>query len=143
MKQLLLNPEYGGDGKTVGRCSAFTPPIAAFPPYWAPVALTFYSGTQFPRTYQGGVFIAFHGSWNRSPEQAGYNVTFQPLANRKASGDFEVFATGFAGKEPLTNPGEALARADGVAVGPDGSLFITDSQKGKVWRVMYRGSGSR
>jgi glucose/arabinose dehydrogenase len=73
--KLLLNPEYGGDGKTVGRCSEFKTPIAAFPAHWAPVDVMFYTGTHFPAKYRGGAFIAFHGSWNRAPEQAGYNVT--------------------------------------------------------------------
>ena len=139
-KKLLLNPEYGGDGKTEGRCTMFTPPVAAFPAHWAPVDLTFYTGTQFPRKYRGGAFIAFHGSWNRAPEQAGYNVTFQPIAAGKASGAFEVFADGFTGKAaPIKAPGEAAARPDGVAQGPDGSLYISDDVKGKMWRVVYRG----
>jgi len=139
-KKFLLNPEYGGDGKTVGRCSEFTAPIASFPAHWAPVDMTFYTGTQFPRQYRGGAFIAFHGSWNRAPEQAGYNVTFQPIANGKAAGMFEVFADGFTGKAaPIKAPGEAAARPDGVAVGPDGSLYISEDVKGKIWRVMYRG----
>ncbi len=116
MKKLILNPEYGGDGKEVGRCSEFTPPVAAFPAHWAPVDLMFYSGTQFPAKYRGGAFIAFHGSWNRSPmPQDGYNVTYQPFAAGKPSGSFEVFAQGFAGKDPLMNPNDAVARADGVA----------------------------
>jgi glucose/arabinose dehydrogenase len=139
-KKFLLNPEYGGDGKKVGRCTEFTPPVAAFPAHWAPVDLMFYNGKQFPAHYQGGAFIAFHGSWNRAPmPQDGYNVTFQPFSNGKPSGNYEVFASGFAGKSPLMNPNDAVARADGVAEGPDGSLYITDSQKGKVWRVLYRG----
>jgi glucose/arabinose dehydrogenase len=138
-KKFLLNPEYGGDGKTVGRCADFTPPVASFPAHWAPVDLMFYTGNQFPAKYRGGAFIAFHGSWNRTP-QAGYNVTFQPFTSGKASGMFEVFADGFTGKStPLTNPGDASARPDGVAQGPDGSLYITESNKGKMWRVFYRG----
>ena len=141
MQKMLLNPEYGGDGKTVGRCTEFTPPVASFPAHSAPVALTFYEGSQFPARYKGGVFIAFHGSWNRSPmPQDGYNVTFQPFKDGKPEGKGEIFAAGFAGKTPLMNPNDAAARADGVAEGPDGSLYITDSQKGKVWRVFYRGS---
>jgi glucose/arabinose dehydrogenase len=140
LKKFLLNPEYGGDGKEVGRCAEFTAPVAAFPAHWAPVDLMFYTGNQFPKKYQGGAFIAFHGSWNRAPmPQEGYNVTFQPFSGGKPSGDFEVFAQGFAGKDPLMNPGDAVARADGVAEAPDGSLYIADSQKGKVWRVMYKG----
>jgi glucose/arabinose dehydrogenase len=140
LNKLLLNPEYGGDGKEVGRCTQFKTPIVAFPAHWAPLAVTFYTGSQFPKKYQGGAFIAFHGSWNRAPaSQDGYNVTFQPFAGGKPSGKFEVFADGFAGKSPLMQPNQAVARADGVAQGPDGSLFIGDSQKGKIWRVVYKG----
>ena len=139
-QKLVLNPEYGGDGKTVGRCSQFTLPIVGFPAHWAPVDVMFYSGSQFPARYKGGAFIAFHGSWNRAPmPQAGYNVTFQPFDGAQPSGKFEVFASGFQGKAPLMNPNDALARPDGVAQAPDGSLYITDSQKGKIWRVFYRG----
>jgi glucose/arabinose dehydrogenase len=141
VNKLLLNPEYGGDGKTVGRCSEFKLPVTSFPAHWAPVDLTFYTGTQLPAHYRGGAFIAFHGSWNRAPlPQEVSNVTFQPFTDGKPSGKFEIFASGFAGKSsPLMNPNDALARADGVAQGPDGSLYITESQKGKVWRVFYRG----
>ena len=140
MKKYITNPEYGGDGKSSDKCGAFEPPIAAFPAHWAPVDIMFYSGKAFPKHYQGGAFIAFHGSWNRAPmPQDGYNVTFQPFVNGKPSGDFEIFAGGFAGKSPLMNPSDAIARADGVAQAPDGSLYITDSQKGRIWRVYYRG----
>jgi glucose/arabinose dehydrogenase len=137
-QKLLLNPEYGGDGKTQGRCTQFSLPVASFPAHWAPVDVTFYTGSAFPAKYKNGAFIAFHGSWNRSPmPQEGYNVTFQPFANDKPSGKFEVFASGFAGVPELKNSNNAVARADGVAQGPDGSLYITDSQKGKIWRVFY------
>lgn len=136
----ILNPEYGGDGTKVGRCGQYTPPIAAYPAHSAPVDVMFYSGNEFPAHYKGGAFIAFHGSWNRAPlPQEPSNVTFQPFANGKPSGKPEIFASGFAGKSPLMNPSDALARVDGVAQAPDGSLFITDSEKGKVWHVFYRG----
>jgi glucose/arabinose dehydrogenase len=139
-KKMLLNPEYGGDGKTTGRCTQFTPPIVAFPAHWAPLDLAFYGGTQFPAKYRQGLFIVFHGSWNRAPmPQEGYNVTFQPFAGGKPSGNYEVFASGFPGKAPLMNPNDAVARPDGIAQGPDGSLYISDSQKGRIWRVLYRG----
>src|SRR5439155_748282 len=70
---LVLAPEYGGDGKQVGRCAQKKEPAVAFPGHWAPNGLTFYAGTQFPARYRGGAFIAFHGSWNRAPlPQAGY-----------------------------------------------------------------------
>ncbi len=139
-KKFLTNPEYGGDGKTSDKCGSFTAPVVAFPAHWAPVDITFYTGKEFPKKYQGGAFIAFHGSWNRSPmPQDGYNVTFQPFSGGKPSGEFEIFATGFAGKSPLMNPADAVARADGVAQAPDGSLYIGDSQKGRIWHVYYRG----
>ena len=63
----LLQPEYGGDGKIVGRCAQYPPPIVAFPGHWAPNDLHFYNGRQFPEKYRGGAFIVFHGSWNRAP----------------------------------------------------------------------------
>jgi glucose/arabinose dehydrogenase len=139
-QKLFRSPEYGGDGKTPGDCGKFALTIASFPAHSAPVDLMFYGGSQFPAHYKSGAFIAFHGSWNRAPlPQIGANVTFQPFAGGKPSGKFEIFANGFAGKTPLTNPDDAIARADGVAEAPDGSLYITESQKGKIWRVFYRG----
>ncbi|MEQ1886672.1 MAG: PQQ-dependent sugar dehydrogenase [Bryobacteraceae bacterium] len=140
MKKFLTNPEYGGDGKTSDRCGNFTPPIAAFPAHWAPVDVMFYNGAQFPAKYKNGVFIVFHGSWNRSPmPQMGYNLTFQPLTNGKAQGAHEIFASGFPGKSPLMNPGDADYRPDGIAQAPDGSIYVSDSEKGRLWRVMYTG----
>ncbi len=140
-QKLLANPEYGGDGKTEGRCAQFTKPIASFPAHWAPVDLMFYSGNQFPAKYKGGAFIAFHGSWNRAPlPMDGYNVTFQPFQGENPSGKFEIFANNFAGKPQIMAPTDAMYRADGVAQGPDGSLYIADSQKGRVWRVIYQGA---
>jgi glucose/arabinose dehydrogenase len=139
-KKLVTNPEYGGDGKKSDRCGAFTPPAVAFPGHWAPNDVLFYTGTQFPKQYQGGVFVAFHGSWNRAPlPMAGYNVTFVPFAGGKPSGAREVFADGFAGKTPIMSPAEAVARPGGLAIGPDGSLYISEDTKGRIWRVMYRG----
>ena len=135
----VLNPEYGGDGKEVGRCDKFSLPIVSFPAHWAPVDVEFYTGSQFPAKYKGGAFIAFHGSWNRSPmPQEGYNVTFQPFSGEKPSGKFEIFASGFPGKAEIKTSNEATTRADGVAQAPDGSIYITDSEKGKVWHVMYK-----
>ena len=139
--KLILNPEYGGDGKTVGRCSEFTGAIASYPAHWAPVDLMFYTGTQFPAKYKNGAFIAFHGSWNRTASgQQGYNVTFQPFdAKGNPTPGWEVFADGFAGKNLVRQQNDAVYRADGVAQAPDGSLYIVDSQKGRLWRVMYTG----
>jgi glucose/arabinose dehydrogenase len=86
-RKLVLAPEYGGDGgKTVGVCAEKLPPVAYFPAHWAPDALAVYRAEQFPARYREGIFIAFHGSWDRAPyAQGGYNIVFQPLADGKAS----------------------------------------------------------
>lgn len=137
----VLNPEYGGDGDKVGRCDTKEDPVMAFPGHWAPNAITFYNKSQFPDSYKNGAFIAFHGSWNRAPlPQQGYNVVFVPFENGKPKGNYEEFATEFANDGgTLNSPGDAEYRPCGVAVGPDGSLYICDSVKGRVWRVVYTG----
>lgn len=135
----VLAPEYGGRGEEVGRCADKEGPIVAFPGHWAPNDLVFYHADQFPARYQGGAFIAFHGSWNRQPfVQQGYNVTFAPFVDGRATGAYEVFADGFAAERDLRSPREARYRPTGLAVGPDGSLYVADSVRGRVWRVFYR-----
>jgi glucose/arabinose dehydrogenase len=136
----MVGPEYGGDGRTASTNDDFQDPIQAFPAHWAPNGVMFYKGDQFPDRYHGGAFVAFHGSWNRAPEmQAGYKVTFSQFVDGVPFGDFEVFADGFTGKESIRSPREAKHRPMGLATGPDGSLYISDSVKGKVWRVFYVG----
>ena len=138
-KKLVLAPEYGGDGgKTVGVCASKLPPVAAFPAHWAPNDLKIYNAKAFPAAYQGGAFIAFHGSWNRAPAaQDGFNVVFQPLKDGKASGNYVVFADGFAGPDKAS--GKATFRPTGLAVGPDGALYISEDTKGRIWKVTYQG----
>lgn len=136
-QKLVLAPEYGGDGgKAVGVCAKKRGPVATYPAHWAPNALVLYEGRQFPEAYRGGAFIAFHGSWNRAPfPQGGYNVAFQPFSEGKPSGKFVVFADGFAGR--IKEPGQAAYRPSGLAVGPDGSLYISDDIRGRIWRVTF------
>jgi glucose/arabinose dehydrogenase len=138
----VLAPEYGGDGKkTTLRCEEMQKPIMAFPGHWAPNDLLFYHGSQFPERYKDGAFIAFHGSWNRAPlKQGGYFVAFVPFKDGKPSGPWEVFAEGFAGGKEVMSPGDAKHRPMGLAEGPDGSLYISDSVQGTVWKIVY-GSG--
>ena len=138
----VLMPEYGGDGTEVGRCDQFENPIQAFPGHWAPNAVLFYDGTQFPEKYQGGAFIAWHGSWNRAPFQEGYKVTFTPFNGDAPSGEFEVFADGFTGADTLRNPDQAEHRPTGLAVGPDGGLYVSDDENGTIWRIAYVGKGN-
>ena len=141
-EKLVLAPEYGGDGgKTVGVCANKIAPIAAFPAHWAPNAMALYDKKQFPAHYRGGVFIAFHGSWDRAPyAQGGYNLVFQALAGERASGQCEIFADGFAGT--VKSPARAEHRPSGLAVGPDGSLYVSDDIRGRIYRIVYQG-GSR
>lgn len=138
LNKRMVAPEYGGDGKKTAEKGQYPDPLVAFPAHWAPNDLLFYSGKKFPAKYQGGAFIAFHGSWNRAPEpQAGYKVVFQPMKNGEADGAFVEFADGFAPDLKDNNPRNARYRPMGLAVGPDGSLYIADSQKGRLWRVNY------
>ena len=141
-RKLVLAPEYGGDGGSkVGVCASKIAPVAAFPAHWAPNAAVFYDQKQFPAHYRKGVFIAFHGSWNRAPfAQGGYNVVFQPLSGDHASGPCEVFADGFAGT--VETPEKAAHRPSGLAVGPDGSLYISDDVTGRIYKVVYTGGAA-
>lgn len=141
-KQRKINPEYGGDGKKLAEPGKYPDPLIGFPAHWSPMQLAFYTGSQFPEKYRNGAFLAFQGSWNRAPRpQAGYKVVFIPFdAKGMPTGKYEVFADGFAGKTELASPGDAAHRPNGVAVGPDGSLYIGDSQAGRIWRIFYTGN---
>jgi glucose/arabinose dehydrogenase len=137
-RQKVLQPEYGGDGRTVGRCETVGRPVVAFPGHWAPNGLTFYNNRTFPLKYRGGLFVAFHGSWNRAPgPQDGYKVMFVPMARGNATGAAEVFADGFAGA--TVTPQGARYRPTGLTVGPDGSLYVgSDQGEGAVFRIVGR-----
>jgi glucose/arabinose dehydrogenase/mono/diheme cytochrome c family protein len=138
-RKLVLAPEYGGDGgKQVGACANKIAPVASLPAHWAPNAMVRYDKDEFPARYRNGVFIAFHGSWDRAPyAQQGYNVVFQPLQGDRASGTCEVFADGFAG--PDESPAGAAHRPSGLAVGPDGALYVSDDIRGRIYRIVYQG----
>lgn len=134
----VLAPEYGGDGTIVGRCAGYEDPLVAFPAHWAPNAMAIYTGRHFPSAYRDGAFVAFHGSWNRAPAmQAGYNVAFVPMRNGLPSADYEVFAEGFTGVERVRSPAESRHRPSGVAQAPDGRLYVSDSSRGRLWRISY------
>jgi glucose/arabinose dehydrogenase len=136
----VLAPEYGGDGVTIGRCSEFALPQLAFPGHYSPSSIAFYHAEQFPPKYRGGAFVALKGSWNRAPmPQDGYIVAFVPFAEGAPTGSWEVFADGFKGFATLYERGNARYRPQSVFVHPDGSLYILDNKKGRIWRVTYAG----
>jgi glucose/arabinose dehydrogenase len=138
----MLAPEYGGNG--VKEAKGYSDPIMGLPAHWAPNDLLFYKGDQFPERYNHGAFVAFHGSTNRTPyPQAGYIVAFIPFQNGRPTDRWEVFADGFAGVDTIVKMDDAQYRPMGLAEGPDGSLYISDSKKGKIWRVFFKGDKAR
>ena len=133
-----LSPEYGGDGTSAGRCASIEAPLYAFPAHWAPLDVLFYTRTQFPARYRNGIFVTFHGSWNRAPlPQTGFNVVFLPMRDGRALAEHEIFADGFAGGNPPMSP--APHRPVGLALGPDGALYISDDVGGRIYRVTWVG----
>ncbi len=133
----LLAPEYGGDGRKEAEGN-FQAPVHAYPAHWAPNDLVFYTGSAFPERYQGGAFIAWRGSWNRAPlPQDGYRITFQPFSEGTVAGPPEDFMTGFKGTDNLQRPSNATWRPGGLAIGPDGALYITEAIEGRIWRVTW------
>jgi len=138
----LVAPEYGGDNKTAAQADLYSRPAALLPGHSSPLDMVFYSGTQFPRSYRGGAFVAFHGG--QGPDNAkghpGYNITFLPFDRRSKAGTPVVFADGFAGPTPGDRTvGKAKYRPVGATVSPDGALYVADSEKGRIWRIYYDG----
>jgi glucose/arabinose dehydrogenase len=97
--------------------------------------ILFYTGRQFPEKYHGGLFAAFHGSWNRA-ERTGYKIAFIPFRDRKPTAGPEDFLTGW-----MLDPSkrEVWGRPVGLLQLPDGSLLVTDDGGRKIWRVSYTG----
>jgi glucose/arabinose dehydrogenase len=108
-------------------------PDVLLQPHFASLEMTFYEGSQFPAEYKGDAFAAEHGSWNKA-QRAGYEVIRVPMEDGKAKGEYEDFLTGFT-----TADGHVWGRPVGVAVGEDGSLFVTDDGSGSIWHVSYEG----
>jgi glucose/arabinose dehydrogenase len=119
------DPEFGGKRK----CSEFTPPALNQGGHVAPNGLRFYTGGQFPAEYRNRLFIAQHGSWNRS-EKSGYRIMTVSLKNNRVD-RYEVFAEGWKQGET------AWGRPVDLLVMPDGALLISDDQANAVYRVTY------
>jgi len=109
-------------------------PDTLLQPHFAPLQIAFYTGMQFPTIYQGDLFVASHGSWNRST-RGGYELLRVLLQNGKATGVYEDFMTGFVNPD-----GTVWGRPVGVTLGSDGSLFVSDDASNSIWRITYTGS---
>jgi glucose/arabinose dehydrogenase len=129
-----LEPAKASTCKRVDLSSKVITPDVLVQPHMASLEMTFYTGANFPKGYEGDAFAAEHGSWNRA-NRAGYEVIRIPMHDGKADGTYEDFLTGF-----LTPQGEVWGRPVGVTVGKDGSLFVTDDGSRSVWHVRYTGN---
>jgi glucose/arabinose dehydrogenase len=109
-------------------------PQVEYAAHAAALGLTFYNGTMFPEKYRGGVFVAEHGSWNRTVP-IGYRLMFTSLKADGTADKTEVFADGFLDK----TTGIALGRPVDVAQMKDGSLLVSDDFAGAIYRIRYTG----
>jgi glucose/arabinose dehydrogenase len=142
--QRFQAPEYGGDGNKPAERKADTPVLSMVvePTKAAPVDMVFYNATQFPAPWRGGLFISRHGGIGpaRPGGYEGYDIVYLPMDAKGAPGKPIPFATGFAGPSPDDRViALAAARPNGLAIGPDGALFVVDSKGGKLWRIVYTG----
>jgi hypothetical protein len=125
----IPDPEFGAGKK----CREFTAPVWKFKAHMAPLGLRFYRGKQFPVEFKNQLFVAEHGSWNRSEPQ-GYRVALVKFKQGKPISE-EVFIDGW-----LTNDGDVLGRPVDILEMPDGSLLISDDKRGVIYKVVYNGS---
>ncbi len=123
----IIDPQFGGPGA----CQGVAQPEVRLQAHSAPLGLAFYTGAQFPVQYRGGLFVAYHGSWNRTVP-TGYKLVFIPFQDGKP-GPVQDFATGW-----LAN-GSDWGRPVDVINAPDGSLFVSDDAAGLIYRIIYVG----
>jgi glucose/arabinose dehydrogenase len=134
-------PYYYIGANVDARVTNGTPPVPAdqvvvpdvlFQPHSAPLGIAFYTGRQFPAEYQGDLFVAFHGSWNRA-QKTGYKIVCIKMHGGRATGEYEDFVTGFVGG----TGGDVWGRPTGLLVANDGSLLMSDDGSGTIWRLSY------
>lgn len=122
----ILDPEFGA-GKN---CADYVAPARKLGPHVAPLGMTFYTGTNFPADYKNQIFIAEHGSWNRS-KAIGYEISMAKLQANKVV-DYIPFATGWLQKD-----GTVLGRPVDIKIAADGSMFVSDDYKGVIYKITY------
>lgn len=128
------NPEFKAEGEK--ECPSTEPPKVEIQAHSAPLGLTFYTGQMFPAEYRNGLFVALHGSWNRST-LSGYRVAFVKIgANGQPEGRDQDFLSGFITPGEAKN-GSRLGRPAGVITGPDGALYVSDDTAGQIYRITY------
>jgi len=126
----IVDPDFG----KLGNCAQVTRPAVEMQAHSAPLGLTFASGQMLPAGYSGDLFVAFHGSWNRS-EKTGYKVVRARFANGQPTGQVEDFLTGWLS----TSDGSSWGRPVDVSIGPDDALYVSDDALGVIYRVTYSG----
>jgi glucose/arabinose dehydrogenase len=119
------------DSRFTGGCGGVTPPVRTFQAHSAPLGIAFYKGTDFPSTYRGNLFVAFHGSWNRT-DPTGYKIVRIPFSNGQPSGDAVDFATGW-----LRSDDSVAGRPVDVVTAPDGALMVSDDRANRIYRIVY------
>lgn len=124
----IVDPDFGKPGA----CEGVALPVVNMQAHSAPLGLVFYTGTAFPPEYRGDLFIALHGSWNRSVP-TGYKVVRLPLDGSRPRGPVEDFATGWLDEQQRSVTGRPV----GLAVGPDGALYVSDDKAGLIYRIAY------
>lgn len=125
----IADPDFG----KLGRCGDTTPPVQALGPHVAPLGVRFYTGEQFPAGYRDQVFIAEHGSWNRS-ERIGYRITLVKLDGNRAV-SYTPFVSGW-----LKPDGTVTGRPVDLLQLPDGSMLVSDDKAGAIYRISYSAS---
>lgn len=121
------DPEFGSKRN----CSEFTAPAIKLMPHAAAIGMRFYTGNMFLPEYKNQVFIAEHGSWNRS-EKSGYRIMEVKLDSNKAV-SYIPFATGWVDKE-----GKVSGRPVDIEIAADGSMLVSDDQRGAIYRIVYK-----
>jgi glucose/arabinose dehydrogenase len=135
----IADPEFGATRK----CGEFEPPAQALGPHVAAIGMRFYTGKMFPAEYHNQMFIAEHGSWNRSTP-LGYRVTVARVDGGGKVTAYETFAEGWlrgaqASPRPGVTLGDAWGRPADVLVMPDGSLLVSEDSPGAIYRITYKG----